>query len=201
MTDSRKNKEDIASAVEAILFVSGETLDFSSLARLLETDEEQLNDALEMLETKYVSTQSGIKLLRAPEGVQLVTHEKHSEMVDNFLKQGVREQLSPAAAETLAIVAYRGPIHRAGVEAIRGVNSSFSLRILTIRGLVDRFPSEKDSRVFLYRINAEFLRHLGLNKVEDLPDYENFRQHEVMTRLEKSAETGETGENKTEDKK
>jgi len=179
--------EEVASAIEALLFISGEPLDVKTIAVLLECDEERVNSGLNVLETR-ISTASGLKLLRAPEGIQLVTNEKQSALVDRFLKRGMREQLSPAASETLAIVAYRGPIHRAGVEAIRGVNCSFTLRLLTMRGLVDRFTSEKDSRIFLYRINAEFLRHLGLVKIEDLPDYQNFRQHEGMTNLEKMAE-------------
>jgi segregation and condensation protein B len=179
--------EEVASAIEALLFISGEPLDIKTIAVLLECDEERINVGLDAL-TARISVASGLKLLRAPEGVQLVTNEKQSALVDRFLKRGMREQLSPAASETLAIVAYRGPIHRAGVEAIRGVNCSFTLRLLTMRGLVDRFTSEKDSRIFLYRINAEFLRHLGLVKIEDLPDYQNFRQHEGMTNLEKTAE-------------
>lgn len=183
--------EEAAAAIEALLFVAGEPLDLKTICTQLDCSEECVNKGLVALEERLV-VNSGLKLLRAPEGVQLVTHEKQSALIDRFLKSGMREQLSPAAAETLAIVAYRGPIHRAGVEAIRGVNCSFTLRLLTLRGLVDRFTSEKDSRIFLYRINAEFLRHLGLTKIEDLPDYQNFRQHEGMTNLEKMAEIAVT---------
>lgn len=179
--------EEVASAVEALLFISGEPLDVKTIASLLKCGEECVNLGLDAFETR-ISVASGLKLLRAPEGVQLVTSDKQTLLIDRFLKRGMREQLSPAASETLAIVAYRGPIHRAGVEAIRGVNCSFTLRLLTIRGLVDRFTSEKDSRIYLYRVNAEFLRHLGLTKIDDLPDYQNFRQHEGMTNLEKMAE-------------
>lgn len=181
--------EEISAALEALLFISGEPLDLKTIALLLECDEECVNKGLDVLEAR-INAGSGLKILRAPEGVQLVTSEKQSALVDKFLKRGMREQLSPAAAETLAIVAYRGPIHRAGVEAIRGVNCSFTLRLLSMRGLIDRFPSEKDSRVFLYRINAEFLRHLGLTRAEELPDYQNFRQNEGMTNLEKLANVG-----------
>ncbi|MDO8512184.1 MAG: SMC-Scp complex subunit ScpB [bacterium] len=179
--------EEVASAIEALLFISGEPLDVKTITSLLECDEERTNLGLDAL-TARISVAGGLKLLRAPEGVQLVTSDKQTQLVDRFLKRGTRDQLSPAASETLAIVAYRGPIHRAGVEAIRGVNCSFTLRLLAMRGLVDRFSSEKDSRIFLYRVNAEFLRHLGLVKIEDLPDYQNFRQHEGMTNLEKMAD-------------
>lgn len=186
MATDNINLEEASASLEALLFLSGEPLDFKTLSALMEMDEEKVRLGLDVLETR-ISHGSGLKLLRAPEGVQLVTDDKQSALIDRFLKRGMREQLSPAAAETLAVVAYRGPIHRAGVEAIRGVNCSFTLRLLAVRGLVDRFQSEKDSRVFLYRVNADFLRHLGLTKVEELPDYQNFRQNEGMTNLEKMA--------------
>lgn len=192
--------EEVASAIEALLFISGEPLDLKTVASVLECDEERVGKGLEVLETR-ISNASGLKLLRAPEGVQLVTSDKHASLVDRFLKRGMREQLSPATAETLAIVAYRGPIHRAGIEAIRGVNCSFTLRLLTLRGLIDRLVSEKDSRIFLYRINADFLRHLGLSKIEDLPDYQNFRQHEGMTNLEKMANVGVSNSTTNEETK
>ena len=187
MSEELQNKE-IAAELEALLFVSGEPIDLETIASVLECGAEDINAGLGVLENRLNEVRGGLCLLRAPEGVQLVTAEKHAPMIDRFLKGGMREQLSPAAAETLAIVAYRGPIHRAGVESIRGVNCSFSLRQLAMRGLIDRFPSEKDSRIFLYRINAKFLRHLGLVKPEDLPDYQKFRQHEGMTNLERMAE-------------
>lgn len=186
MEDQTNNR--ICGVVEALLFVSGEPLAPKVLANLTESTEEEVNNALVMLESNYLKNASGLSIVRAPEGVQLATNKQYASQVDKFLKSGIREQLTPAAAETLAIVAYRGPINRAGVEAIRGVNASFSLRLLTIRGLVERYQSEKDSRVFLYRVSADFLRHLGLSKIEDLPDYQNFRQNEVMTRLEKTAD-------------
>jgi segregation and condensation protein B len=180
------NMAEINAALEALLFIAGEPLDIETLAKLLESDEESIQQGLNTLEEKLKQGR-GLTVLRAPEGVQLVTNDQHAPLISRFLKRGIREHLSPATAETLAIVAYRGPIHRAGVEAIRGVNCSFTLRLLTMRGLVDRFPSQKDSRIFLYRVNADFLRHLGVTGVEALPDYQSFRQNEGMTNLEKMA--------------
>lgn len=178
---------ELISELEALIFVSGEPIEIELLAKLSGVDKNRINACLQKLETKLNDDPgSGLRLLFASSGVQIVTAGKHSLLVERFLQHGTREQLAPAAAEVLAIVAYRGPIHRAGIEAIRGVNSTFSLRQLSVRGLVDRYPSEKDSRMFLYRISAEFLRHLGVARIEDLPDFEKFRQHEGMTNLEKS---------------
>ena len=178
--------DELVAKLEALLFVSGEPMEKKLLVKLIETDEESVEICLKKLGEKLDDPQSGLRLLTVASSVQIVTAEKYSSLVERFLKYGTREQLAPAAAEVLAIVAYRGPIHRAGIEAIRGVNSSFSLRQLSVRGLVERYPSEKDSRVFLYQISADFLRHLGVARVEDLPDFEKFRQHEGMTNLEKS---------------
>lgn len=194
---------ELVSKLEALLFVSGEPMEIELLVELTEIAEDRIKTCLQKLDNELNSRNSGLRLLFAPLGVQIVTAEKHSLLIERFLQYGTREQLAPAAAEVLAIVAYRGPIHRAGIEAIRGVNSSFSLRQLSVRGLVDRYPSEKDSRVFLYRISAEFLRHLGVVKIEDLPDFEKFRQHEGMTNLEKSVNFKVENENpeKEPDKK
>lgn len=177
---------ELVSELEALLFVSGEPAEIGLLVELIGVNEERINACLQKLEEKLNNPESGLRLLFSSSGVQIVTSEKHSLLIERFLQHGTREQLAPAATEVLAIVAYRGPIHRAGIEAIRGVNSSFSLRQLSVRGLIDRYSSEKDSRVFLYRINAEFLRHLGVTRIEDLPDFEKFRQHEGMTNLEKT---------------
>jgi len=187
-TNREVSDSELISELEALLFVSGEPMEIALLVKFIGSDEEKINTCLKKLEEKLDNSDSGMRLLFASTGVQIVTAPKHSALIERFLQYGTREQLAPAAAEVLAIVAYRGPIHRAGIEAIRGVNSSFSLRQLSVRGLVDRYPSEKDSRVFLYKINAEFLRHLGVARIEDLPDFEKFRQHEGMTNLEKSVD-------------
>jgi len=178
----------LPSALEALLFLRGEPMKQEDLARAMDVAVDAVSQGLQTLEERLQSSGSGLRLLRAPDGVQLVTASDHAEIVERFLKAGMREQLTPAAAETLAIVAYRGPIHRAGIEAIRGVNSSFTLRLLAIRGLVERSPSPKDRRVFLYQISADALRHLGLTTVQDLPDYASLHNHEGMTALEAAAE-------------
>lgn len=188
MTENINFPDELIGALEAVLFVSGEPIKKSALAAILKIDENLVDALAEKLDGLLKGRESGLRLITAPEGFQMVTSEKYCETIESFLKSGIREQLSSAAAETLAIVAYRGPISRAKIEAIRGVNCSFSLRLLSIRGLIDRKASENDSRVFLYNVNADFLRHLGVSKIEDLPEYEKFRQHEGMLQLEKTAE-------------
>lgn len=177
-----------ASAIEALLFLSGEPVPDMDLAKTLGVSADDISRALQVLGERLAGAGSGLRLVRAAAGSQLATSPEQAEMIERFIKEGMREQLTPAASETLAIIAYRGPIRRAGVEAIRGVNSSFTLRQLTIRGLVERRQSEKDSRVYEYRASAALLRHLGLTNERDLPDYGSLHAHEGMTVLETQAE-------------
>ena len=175
----------LASDLEALLFLVGEPVPLDALMRATGASADDIAEGLRVLEEQLKSHGSGVRLLRTPHGgVQLVTAPAQGEIVERFLKAGMREELTPAAAETLAIIAYRGPIARAGVEAIRGVNSSFTLRLLAIRGLAERSPSPKDSRILLYEVSAEFLRHLGFTDVRGLPEYEALHAHEGMTALE-----------------
>lgn len=173
---------DLPAQLEAILFVSGEPVSETILARALSMSPNDLRDAIAALEKRYADT-SGLRVLRSPNGVQIVTASEARDAVETFVTQSIRERLTPAAAETLSIIAYRGPISRAGIEAIRGVNSSFTLRLLALRGLITREPHPKDRRSFVYQISAEFLRHLGATSVESLPEYTLLHTHPGMTKL------------------
>lgn len=176
-----------AVALEALLFLFGEPMPLAKLATHLSIPEGKTTAALDELADQLESEGRGIRVLRASTGIQLVTAPEHAELIERAIKAGMREQLMPAAAETLAIVAYRGPISRAGVEAIRGVNSSFTLRLLAMRGLVDRQVHPRDGRVYLYRVSADFLRSLGVTRMKDLPEYAAFQAHEGLTALQESA--------------
>lgn len=179
---------ELSSQLEAALFVAGEPVPVPTLARALNVSSEDLHGALTVLQERYEAAATGIRLLRSPEGVQLVTTPEAREAVEALVTHSIRERLTPAAAETLAIVSYRGPISRAGIEAIRGVNSSFTLRLLALRGLVTREPHPKDRRSFVYQVSAEFLRHLGVTAVDGLPDYAQLHAHAGMTRLTEESE-------------
>lgn len=179
---------DVVSALEAILFVAGEPVGASKLARALACSPDEITGALDRLARRYEEISAGVRLLRSAEGFQLVTAPDAQKAVEGFLTASMRERLTPVAAETLAIIAYRGPLSRAAIEAIRGVNSSFTLRLLALRGLVTREPHPHDRRSFVYQISSEFLRHLGVTKIEDLPDYASLRAHAGMTKLAAEAE-------------
>ena len=107
--------------------------------------------------------------------VQLVASPYSIEAVKKLIKSDFEEDLSSAALETLAIISYRGPISRAAIENLRGVNCSFILQSLAIRGLIDRKNNPEDGRSYVYSVTFDFLKHLGLTKLEDLPNFNELK--------------------------
>ena len=107
----------------------------------------------------------------------------------------MQESLSKAALEVLAVIAYRGPIARAEIEAVRGVNCSVTVRNLLMRGLIDRYENADDSRGYLYSVSFPFLRELGLSSVAELPDYETLTHDErLLSVATDTAVSGETND-------
>jgi len=160
--------------IESLLFISGEPLSIKMLAQILEEKEEEIKNALESLKKDYLTQNRGLTLIENENFYQLTTHPSSSSVVSKYLKEVLKEELTPASLETLAIVAYKGPISRPEIDNIRGVNSSFILRSLLIRGLLNREADPKRPNTYLYRPSFELIRKLGLESVEQLPDYEKF---------------------------
>ncbi len=160
---------DLKSQLESILFVSNKPLQAKALAKLLALDESAVKAALRELAAERKD--SGILILEADEGFQLATNSANAEVIKTFLNTDLREHLTDASIEVLAIIAYRQPISRAEIEAIRGVNSQYSVRALLIRGLIEKIPDPHDGRANLYQITTEFLQHLGLTTIADLPEF------------------------------
>lgn len=165
------------SVLETILFAYGEPISEEKLAKLTESKKEKVVSALEELARDY--TGRGLVLLKKDGEWCLGTNPENAKFVEDLMKSEFGEELSRAAVETAAIIAYKGPITRADIEYVRGVNSSFTLRNLLVRGLVERIENPKDARSYLYRISFDFLKHLGLTKIEDLPQYEEYRQEKM----------------------
>ena len=160
------------SALESLLFIQGEPLSVNQLVSVLEISEEEVMRGLEGLIKKYNTPESGLSLVRKDDMVQLVTRSENAVYVEKFTKSTMQESLSKAALEVLAVIAYRGPIARAEIEAVRGVNCSITLRNLLMRSLIDRKENEADARGYLYTISFQFLKSLGLQSISELPDYE-----------------------------
>ncbi|MBI3251333.1 MAG: SMC-Scp complex subunit ScpB [Candidatus Andersenbacteria bacterium] len=167
-----------AQHIEALLFVAGEAVPKKDLAKLAGLDEAQLADVL--LELSQSLTGHGIVLMDTAQGVQLVTSPDVGAFLETFLAEGT-SALSRAASETLALVAYRGPVSRYDLEAIRGVDCRRILSHLVFRGLVVKEPT--DGQAMLYDISADFLMHMGITAKEQLPQYEALRNNERLREL------------------
>lgn len=169
--------EKLKSILESILFVSGEPMKLLKLAKVADATEVEVETAISGLSEDYAKGR-GLRIVRVKDTIQLVTNPENAEFVAELVKGEIQENLSQAALEVLSIVAYRGPMTRAEIEAIRGVNCSFTLRALLIRGLLDRTESIKDNRRYLYSISLDFLKKLGMDSVEKLPDWEVLNKKE-----------------------
>ncbi len=184
------------SILESLLFISGEPMSFRKLAKIISQKEEELRLSAESLAKKYAERSGGLRILIKDGKVQMVTAGENSGLVENFLKADIEGELSRAALEVLSIVAYRGPISRSSIEEIRGVNCSFTLRHLLIRGLAERINNPKDARAYLYRVSFDFLKNLGVEKVEDLPKFKELREKELFRKVSNVEEETKNEEEK-----
>ena len=154
-------------------------MSFKKMAKLTSINEGELRLSAGVLAKKYNDEKRGLRILIKGDKAQMVTSGENSEFVDKFLKTDIEGGLSRAASEVVSIIAYRGPLARLEIEEIRGVNCSFTLRHLMIRGLIERINNPKDARAYLYKVSFDFLKKLGVESVEELPKYDELRKKEI----------------------
>lgn len=176
---------DLSKAISAILFYRAEPMTIKRLSVLLKYPENDVRDALNVLEVKVRDV--GLQLVRNSDEVTLGTAVEASALIESITKEELSKDLSKSALETLAIVLYRGPITRSEIDYIRGVNSTFILRNLLVRGLVEKIENPSDQRSFHYTSTLQLLEYMGVGKIEELPDY-----HETITQLGVFMDTKET---------
>lgn len=165
--------DKLKSIIESLLFISGEPVLVSRLAKIAGVPKAEVENAIMILSGEYETQNRGLRIIKKSDEIQLATNPENSSFAEQLVKGELQESLTPAALEVLSIVAYRGPIARAGIEAIRGVNCTYTLRNLLLRGLVDRKENPKDARSYIYEITFDFLKYLGIDAIKKLPEYEN----------------------------
>jgi segregation and condensation protein B len=178
-------KEQKLAALEALLFIHGEPLTTAKIAAIIEVDGAAAAELVAEFGRRLEAAGRGLTLITQDDRVQLATKPAFHSILERFVKDELSEDLTPASLETLTIVSYFGPLSRSRIEYQRGVNSSFILRSLLLRGLIERFPDPDRPNSYLYRPTFELLRHLGADKQESLPEYEKFR--ELFARVEQEA--------------
>ena len=156
-------------ALEALLLVVDEPADEQQLAEALDQPGRRVELALSRLADSYRRQDRGIDLRRVGGGWRFYTRDRYAPYVERMLRDGQRAKLTRAALETLAVVAYRQPVSRARVSAVRGVNCDGVMRTLLTRGLVQEFGVDRQTQGILYRTTELFLERLGLSSLADLP--------------------------------
>lgn len=165
------DQDQIELLLESLLFVADGPVAVSQLAKVLEVEVTSVEEALERLRRAY--SQKGLRIQRQGEQVQMVTAPEAAPHIERFLGLQLKSTLSPAALETLAIIAYQQPITRAQIEAVRGVNCDGVLRTLTSKGLIEEVGRlEQAGRPILYGTTFEFLQYFGLQDLTELPPLE-----------------------------
>lgn len=159
--------DQIARSIEAILMVVDEPVTEITLASTLQVPVDQIRFALDQLLPSYEGRGFTLKAING--GWRFYSDPECSDVVEKFVLDGQQNRLTQAALETLAVIAYRQPISRARISAIRGVNVEAVMKTLITRGLVEEFGVENETGAILYRTTSYFLERLGLNALTDLP--------------------------------
>lgn len=166
--------------IESVLFVASRPLSLKKLAELVDATIDDVKASLDQLKSQYNTEDRGIQLAFQGASVQMVTSPLAAKLVADFLKAERSGELTKPSLETLTIIAYRGPIAKAEIDLIRGVNCALILRNLLIRGLITS-SEDRDKMATVYEISFDFLRHLGVRDVAELPDHATLK---ADTRLE-----------------
>ena len=160
---------EVKKALEAILMVVEEPISEVILAQVLEIPTEEIKEALVELSSSYESAEHGFALREVAGGWRFYSHPDQAALVEEFVLDGQQTRLTQAALETLAVIAYRQPISRARVSAIRGVNVEAVMKTLVTRGLVEESGTEEETGAILYRTTSYFLEKLGIARLDELP--------------------------------
>ncbi len=170
---------DLEAGLEALLFVAAAPVPLAQLAEVFDCKTQEIETALQSLSQTY-ATGRGLSLQWHAGRVQLTTAPVMSGLVEKFLGLEATARLSRAALETLAIISYRQPVTRPGIDAIRGVNSDGVLKSLLSKGLVQEVGrTEGPGRPILYGTTADFLQHFGLASLAELPPYDRIETLEA----------------------
>jgi segregation and condensation protein B len=161
---------ELAPSLEAVLMVADEPLDSTSLATAVGYPVSEVVAALQTLTEEYDEQGRGFELRNVAGGWRYYTREEYAPVVEGFVLEGQQARLTQAALETLAVVAYKQPVSRARVSAIRGVNVDGVMRTLLNRGLVEEAGQDESSGATLFRTTSYFLERIGVTGIEELPE-------------------------------
>src|ERR1700728_659339 len=169
----------LRACLEAILLVADEPVPTVVLAQVLEQPRNEVAVALHQLAEEYTAEGRGFDLREIAGGWRFYTREDCAALVERFVTDGQEVRLTQAALETLAVVAYRQPVSRARVSAVRGVNCDGVIRTLVLRGLVEDSGTDPETGAILYRTTGYFLERLGMASLDELPELAPFLPEDI----------------------
>ena len=161
---------ELTAVLEALLLVVDTPVPVATLATVTQQTTDRVAAALQRMATEFADRGSGVDLREAGGGWRMYTRARFAPYVEKLLLDGARSKLTRAALETLAVVAYRQPVTRARVSAVRGVNVDAVMRTLLARGLITEAATDQDTGAVTFATTELFLERLGLSSLADLPD-------------------------------
>lgn len=168
-----EHNTDTKKYIESILLFKGQPISYKEIASILEIEKDDVQKIVEQLQQEYIG--KGITIVTNDTECELVTTPDSAELIAKLQKQEAETELSNASLETLSIILYMGPIARSMIDFIRGVNSQFTLRTLLVRGLIEK---DQSSKTPVYNVTLDTIKYLGLNKLDELPNFKEVR-HEL----------------------
>lgn len=176
---------DIHSAIEAVLFASGDSIPVARLSLIFETSEQEILDAAETLAMKYEQEERGMRILKLDKSLQMCSAPAYAELITKVLEQRKPARLSQAALETLAVVAFFQPVTRSFIEQMRGVDSSYTVSVLEDRGLIEvGGRMDVPGRPLVYNTTDVFLRTMGISDLSQLPPLPDMSSGEGIEKLQ-----------------
>jgi segregation and condensation protein B len=159
--------------IEAFLFQHGKPVEIKKISNILNLEKEECLELIKKYQKDLEKNEErGLAIIEKNNKFQLTTKPELGEIIEKIAKEEFTEELSPASLETLAIIAYLEPIRKTTIDFIRGVNSSYILRNLMLRGLINK---EKDGHTYNYQITFDCLKHLGIKSTKELPEFEKYK--------------------------
>jgi segregation and condensation protein B len=191
----------LKSQIESLLFISAKPMTASKLASLTKAKEKEVKKAGDELVEEYKNNKRGVQIIKNGSKYQMASAPENSKLIQEFVNDETTGELSRPSLETLTIIAYRGPISKANLDRIRGVNCSLILRNLLLRGLIEVIVDKSTGDSF-YSVTFDFIRFLGINDVSELPDYEKLHKDETVDNfLAENEESDKEGAKNNEEKK
>lgn len=174
--------DKLKSQLESLLFISAKPMTIKQLAELIEAEPDRIKQACEALEKEYKEASRGLQIIKNGTKYQMVSSPDNAQVIQSFIQDETKGDLSRPSLETLTIIAYRGPVNKMDLDRIRGINCSLILRNLLLRGLIEANCDQAKKDTY-YTVSFDFIRFLGVSDVKDLPDYDKLHQDENLDRI------------------